>query len=198
MNIGLFDLDGSLADYEGQLGKDLSTLLGEEDLKRFHELGMWKADEQEPFKALIRLLKKQPCWWRNLPELRDGIAIFDLAEEIGFKNHILTKGPKHYPRAWKEKVEWCQEHLGELIDIHITSDKSMVYGKFLYDDYPDYMERWLKRRPRGLGIMPVNDFNKDFSHPQVIKWDGTNYNEVKEALEKCYIRDNCGKSKLVD
>jgi phosphoglycolate phosphatase-like HAD superfamily hydrolase len=193
MNIGLFDMDGSLADYEGQLRNDIRKLVSESDLKRFDELGMWQADELEPFKSLIRLLKKQPCWWRNLPELRDGIAIFDLAEEIGFKNHILTKGPKHYPRAWKEKVEWCQEHLGEQIDIHITSDKSMVYGKFLYDDFPDYMDRWLKARPRGLGIMPVNDTNRGYTHSRCVKWDGTNYDEVKTALEGCFKRDNCRK-----
>jgi hypothetical protein len=191
MNIGLFDMDGSLADYEGQLEKDLSKLLNAEDLKRFRELGMWKADEEEPFKSLIRLLKKQPCWWRSLPVLDSGMKIFTIAEQIGFTNHVLTKGPKRYPRAWKEKVEWCQAHLGESIDVHITANKGMVYGKFLYDDYPSYMDTWLEARPRGLGIMPVNKTNKDYYHSRCIKWDGTNYNEVKEALEKCYYRKNC-------
>lgn len=189
MNIGLFDLDGSLADYEGQLRKDLKNLLSESDLQKFDEIGMWEADKLEPFKSLIKLIKKQPCWWRSLPLLGNGLAVFELSNKIGFKNHILTKGPKRYPRAWKEKVEWCQKLFGEDIDIHITSDKGMVYGRFLYDDYPDYMSRWLERRPRGLGIMPVNGTNKDFIHPRVIKWDGTNYNEVKEALEQCFKRE---------
>jgi hypothetical protein len=191
MNIGLFDLDGSLADYSGQLKKDLSNVLNKTDLDKLNELGVWAVDEFEPFKSLIRLIRHQPNWWKNLPLIGNGLGIFDLATKIGFKNHILTKGPKHYPQAWKEKVEWCQHLFGKDVDIHITSDKGMVYGKFLYDDYPEYMERWVKRRPRGLGIMPVNDFNKNFSHPQVIKWDGTNYDEVKEALEKCYERNNC-------
>jgi 5'(3')-deoxyribonucleotidase len=189
MNIGLFDLDGSLADYEGQLCKDIRKLVSESDLKRFEELGMWRADEQEPFKSLIRLIKKQPCWWRNLPVLENGMRIWTLTLQIGFCNHVLTKGPKRYPRAWKEKVEWSQEHLGDQINVHITSDKSMVYGKFLYDDYPDYMDRWLKARPRGVGIMPVNGTNLSYSHPRCIKWDGSNYDEVKEALENCYNRE---------
>lgn len=193
MNIGLFDMDSSLADYEGQLTKDLTKLLSPEDLKKFTELGMWKADELDQYKHLIRLIKNQPNWWLNLPPMENGLTIFKLAEQIGFKNHILTKGPKRYPLAWKEKVEWCQQYLSKDIDIHITSDKGMVYGKFLYDDFPDYMLRWLKQRPRGVGIMPVNNSNKDFQHPQVIKWDGTNLEEVKEALEKCYKRDNCRK-----
>lgn len=188
MNIGLFDLDGSLADYEGQLRKDLIKVLGKEDLKTIDEIGMWEADKLEPFKSIIRLIKSQPCWWRNLPLMNNGLAIFELSAKIGFKNHILTKGPKKLPRAWKEKVEWCQRLFGEDIDIHITADKGLVYGKFLYDDYPDYMTQWVKRRPRGLGIMPVNNFNKNFQHPQVIKWDGKNYDEVQEALKKCYDR----------
>ena len=188
MNIGLFDMDGSVANYEGQLRNDICKLVGEADLKRFDELGMWQADELEPFKSLIRLIKKQPCWWRSLPVLRNGMLIYKLSESIGFKNHILTKGPKRFPRAWKEKVEWCQEHFGELVDIHISSNKAIVYGKFLYDDFPDYMDRWLNARPRGLGIMPVNQTNKDFSHPRCIKWDGYNYDEVKTALENCFHR----------
>jgi hypothetical protein len=40
MNIGLFDMDGSLADYEGQLETDLAKLLGKEDLEKFQKLGM--------------------------------------------------------------------------------------------------------------------------------------------------------------
>jgi phosphoglycolate phosphatase-like HAD superfamily hydrolase len=191
MNIGLFDLDGSLADYAGQLKQDLSKVLNKTDLDKLNELGVWAVDEFEPFKSLIRLIRHQPNWWKNLPLIGNGLGIFDLAAKIGFKNHILTKGPKHYPQAWKEKVEWCQHLFGKDIDIHITSDKGLVYGKFLYDDYPEYMERWVKRRPRGLGIMPVNDFNKNFNHPRVIKWDGTNYDEVKIALEKCFERNNC-------
>lgn len=193
MNIGLFDMDGSLADYEGQLAKDLLPCLHPEDKKRFEELGMWQADEQQPFKAIIRLIKKQPCWWRNLPVLENGMLIYNLSLKIGFTNEILTKGPRRYSRAWKEKVEWCQEHLGEDIDVNAVSNKSRFYGKFLYDDYPDYMDAWLKHRPRGLGIMPVNQTNLKYSHPRCIKWDGTNLDEVKAALEACFKRDNCRK-----
>lgn len=188
MNIGLFDLDGSLADYEGQLTKDLVELLSPEDFKRFQELGMWQADEQKPFKGLIRLIKKQPCWWRSLPVLENGMKIYRLALQIGFENHVLTKGPKRYPRAWKEKVEWCQEHLGDMVNIHITSNKAMVYGRFLYDDYPDYVDPWLRARPRGIAIMPVNQTNLGYSHSRCIKWDGTNQDEVETALRDCYNR----------
>ncbi|MBX9879939.1 MAG: hypothetical protein K2Y22_15890 [Candidatus Obscuribacterales bacterium] len=117
-----------------------------------------------------------------------GFQILELAREIGFQINVLTQGPRSKPLAWKEKVEWCQIHVGANVDIHITRNKGMVYGKFLYDDYPEYMLKWLQHRPRGLGIMPLNKQNKDFAHPQVVMWDGTNIQQVAEALRTVYKR----------
>jgi len=64
----------------------------------------------------------------------------------------------------------------------------MVYGKFLYDDYPDYMLKWLEHRPRGLGIMPANRANQGFQHAQVVRWDGTNLDEVAARLRAAHKR----------
>lgn len=177
-NIGLFDLDGSLADYELSLREHLQLIAspGEGD---FDDL--W--DESKPWlKARIKMIKSLPNWWRNLHPISNGMAIYTIAREMGFDCQVLTKGPKGLPTAWKEKVEWCQEWLHDGVDIHIVSDKKVVYGKFLYDDYPDYMLRWLKHRPRGLGIMPVTPQNQDFQHPNVIKWDGNNLDQIMNAL----------------
>jgi 5'(3')-deoxyribonucleotidase len=188
MNIGLFDMDGSLTDYEGQLTADLQKLMSPEEKSCYKGVSVWKLEEHPHFRNRIRMIKAQTNWWLNLPEIRLGLGVLNIAQEIGFDIHILTKGPKWHPQAWKEKVEWCQKRFGRNIDIHITSDKGIVYGKFLYDDYPEYMFRWLKFRPRGLGIMPVNDNNRDFEHPQVIKFDGNNYDVVEDALKTCYNR----------
>ena len=40
----------------------------------------------------------------------------------------------------------------------------------------------------GLGIMPVNRANQDFGHPQVVRWDGSNLEEVAERLRAAYRR----------
>jgi len=47
-----------------------------------------------------------------------------------------------------------------------------------------YVERWLSWRDRGLVIMPANEGNKNFSHPQVIRYDGSNLEVVKKAMER--------------
>jgi 5'-nucleotidase len=184
-DIGLFDLDGSLANYDQAVLEGLNALKAPDeppvaDLRHAYDL--------PHIKARIELICRQPNWWFNLEPIPMGFQVLKLAREIGFQIHVLTQGPKTKPLAWKEKVEWCQKHLGPDIDIHITRNKGMVYGKFLYDDYPDYMLRWLEHRPRGLGIMPVNRANQDFRHPQVVRWDGTNLDELSERLRAAHRR----------
>lgn len=74
------------------------------------------------------------------------------------------------------------------MDITITRDKGLVYGKVLVDDYPGYIERWLKWRKNGLVIMPASKSNKDFKHEQVIRYDGSNLEEVSLAMESVKLR----------
>jgi|SRR5579883_128420 len=181
IDIALFDMDGSLADYDGALVRDLELLRSPEELAITRE-NLWQIELREHILARMRLIKAQPGWWLNLDPIPMGMKILALCEQHGFGIHILTKGPKRYALAWDEKVRWCQRHIGPDVDIHLTSDKGMVYGKLLYDDYPDYMLRWLRHRPRGLGIMPVCPHNQDFTHPNVVRWDGTNLDEVSRAI----------------
>jgi len=184
-NIGLFDMDGSLVDYPGQLRQDLLKLQGPNEPPLDD---IWAAEKLPHISARMRLIKSLPGWWRNLPTIEAGMQIFNLARSMGFHNNILTKGPRNQPMAWQEKVEWCRASLPPGTPVHITEDKGLFYGKFLYDDFPEYILSWLEHRPRGLGIMPVNEWNKSFTHPQVVKWDGTNLEEVTRALKACLDR----------
>lgn len=182
--IGLFDLDGSLADHDAALLEGLKQIASPGE----PEIGDLFGALPPYLTARVHLIRSQPGWWLNLKPIQAGMEVFFAANSIGFCSNILTKGPKTKPRAWKEKVEWCHKHLGDQFPVHITMDKGMVYGKFLYDDYPEYMLRWLHYRPRGLGIMPVRPGNKDFEHPNVLMYHEDNYEEVVDALEQCYQR----------
>lgn len=184
-NIGLFDLDGSLADYDKAMLAGLAALKGPDE-PAFDDVH--DSYRLPHLKARINLISREPNWWINLEPIAMGFKVLELAKQIGFQIHVLTQGPKTKPLAWKEKVEWCQKHLGPDIDIHITRNKGMVYGKFLYDDFPDYMLKWLEHRPRGLGIMPVKKSNQEFRHRQVVRWDGTNLEEVADRLRAAYRR----------
>ena len=84
---------------------------------------------------------------------------------------------------WLDKLNTAGEFKQlEDADIAITRDKGLVYGTVLIDDYPEYIKRWLEWRPRSLVVMPQHDYNKGFTHPQVIIYDNTNLAEVKEAM----------------
>lgn len=184
--IVLFDMDGTLCDYEGQLIRDLQELANPSDpiIQDLHNCPEW-IDKR------IDLIRKVPGWWRNLQRLELGFDVLEICKLIGFEIRILTKGPRRTKNAWTEKVEWIHEHVVPDIPntlMTITEDKGLVYGKVLVDDFGPYMDRWLRWRPRGLGIMPAQKWNQNYSHPNVIRYDGKNKQQIREALLKSYRR----------
>jgi len=185
-NVALFDMDGSLFDYDSALIYSLNKMRHPSEPEIVGDLH--QLEKADYLKARMDAIKSVPGWWKSLKPIENGLKIYQLAKEIGFECEILTKGPKKKSMAWMEKLQCCQEHFGENIDVHVVSKKGGYYGKILYDDFPEYMLSWLEHRPRGLGIMPVNDSNRSFQHPQVIKWDGTNYEEIRTAMQFVFER----------
>lgn len=147
--LALLDLDGTLADYREGMGRHCESFSPSDDERN--------------------KVHNTPGFFRNLKPLPLGFAIANVLKEAGFKLHILTHGPKKAPIAWTEKFEWCQEHMPD-VPVTIASDKSLVYGKVLVDDWPSYYERWMKVRPRGLVIVPAWPHNIDTPEgPNLIK-----------------------------
>lgn len=180
-NIALFDMDDTLVDYTTSMIESHDLIRNPHDRKIPDRTLPWINNR-------INLIQMQVGWWRNLKPLQLGFDLYNAAITVGFKVHILTKGPSTKPHVWTEKVEWVREHLGD-DPVTITEDKGLVYGKLLVDDYPGYVERWLKWRPRGMVIMVAHEHNKDFSHPNVIRFDGTNMIEIQKVLTHAYRRE---------
>lgn len=184
MRIALMDMDNTLVDYESQLLKDLNSLRapGEPELKTIYT--PWP----EHIINRAHFIKSYPGWWTKIPNFQLGWNVYNLLLSLDYEIHVLTKGPNSFPNAWVEKVKWCQQNLGPLADnLSITGDKGLVYGEVLVDDYPGYLDRWFELNPDGLGIMPAHDYNADYTHPNVIRYDGSNLDEVKIALESIVI-----------
>jgi 5'-nucleotidase len=179
-NIALFDMDGTLCDYDKALAKSLEIL---------------RSPDEEDFNSPIRdnspkylknradLIRTSVEWWATLPKFKLGFEIWELAEKLGYRKVILTQGPRKNAAGWQGKKIWIDKNIGEDTDIIITRDKGLVYGRILVDDFPGYIEKWLKHRPRGLVIMPASAENITFKHPQVIRYDGTNLEQVKRAMK---------------
>jgi len=181
--IALFDLDGTLADYDGQLLVDLQHIASE------HEPPPVLYENIPYIDARRHVITSQVGWFLNLPKFKLGWDVLEIAKEIGYSISILTKGPARKHAAWAEKVEWCNRHLADYIDgVTIAHDKGMVYGSVLVDDWPEYVERWLEHRPRGLVIMPASKNNFGFSHANVVRYDGSNIEEVRSRMEAQFVR----------
>lgn len=163
--IGLFDLDGSVADWDGAMRRDLTAMLrpGEPPLPQLLDP---RSDE---FRPRCEIIKGQVGWWRNLEPLADGMILYRTFLDMGFKVQVLTKGPRRFPMAWAEKVSWCMEHMPD-VGVNIVMDKWRVIGDILVDDFPPYNEKWLKQHPTGLVVMPDRPWNKWFHHARCVRY----------------------------
>lgn len=185
--IALFDMDGTLCDYESKLVSDLNDLRS--PLEDYVE-HVPKDNAPAYLRKRADLIRASEEWWSTLPRFQLGFDIWQLTNELGFRRMILTAGPKRNPSAWSGKKIWIDNNLGSNTDITITRDKGLVYGKVLVDDWPEYILQWLEWRPRGLVIMPASHSNENFKHKQVIRYTGQNFEQVDEALSNILNKED--------
>lgn len=183
--IALVDLDGTIADYDRALRNAMRVLQAPGEPP--YDGRLEDSFELPHLKARRKLIQAQPGFWRDLPQHSIGFQVIDELRAIGFQLHILTKGPATTPIAWSEKLEWAREHLPG-VPITISSDKSLVYGRVLVDDYGPYFLPWLEHRPRGLVIAVAQPWNADIKHSNLIRYDGSNREQLREALQKAFDR----------
>ncbi|MFH1365019.1 MAG: hypothetical protein ABIH28_00330 [archaeon] len=180
--IALFDLDGTLCDYDKTIEREYNLIKSSDEIPYGH----FKHDEElEYVKKRIRKIRNKKGWWEKLPRLELGFDILKVAKEFDFNIHILTKGPASSHNAWTEKVKWVKKNIKtDYPDakLTITEDKGLVYGTILVDDWIPYVERWLTWRPRGVVIIPAHPWNENYKHPNVIRYDGSNLEQVRERM----------------
>lgn len=183
------DLDNTVADYLLAMRRDMALLAAPGELPWEP---MSRGTEPPHVAARRRMITHQPGWWANLPENPLGMAILRAAQEIGYDIQVLSKGPRNHSLAWAEKVQWVDARLHGT-PIHLSDDKSKVYSRVLCDDWPEYYEKWLLNRPRGIVIVVAQPWNVGAeNHPsrRVIRYDGTNIDQVIVALQRAYDRED--------
>jgi 5'(3')-deoxyribonucleotidase len=179
--VALMDLDGTLCDYDAALARDMESIRSPKEPKfdiRHH-------DEQPDYiKTRMDLIRSNPHWWENLALIPSGFKVYTMLKDFGFRIVVLTQGPRLNAEAWKGKLLWCRKYLAPDTDVIITRDKGLVYGKILVDDFPPYIEGWIKHRPRGFVVMPDQPWNQDFKHKQVVRYTGKDVLEHAKLIER--------------
>lgn len=155
--IALIDMDGTVADFDTAMRAELEALRAPNEDPKLDETAY---EELPHMKARRRLVKSKPGFWSGLSKIQAGFDIIELLSANDFKLHVLTKGPKNSPAAYMEKIQWCREHMPEGTPVTISDDKGLVYGKVLVDDWPSYIEAWVKWRPRGYVISVAQPWNE--------------------------------------
>lgn len=179
-------MDDTLYDYLGQLRHDLELLRSPDEPPLPRDL--WTSS-QPWLRRRSHLITSRPGWWLNLPKFPLGWDLYEKAVDIGYQIEIVTKGPSANFRAWAEKAERvCRDFGAAAVPNIVGGTKSRYYASVLVDDYPGYVLEWLAHRPRGLAILPAHDYNSDFSHPNAIRYDGTNMKVVAEAMTRAFHR----------
>ena len=180
-NVALFDMDGTICDYVGALHREMKKLLGPGE--KFVDPFLAKdVPGNQYLWDRMHQIKASEDWWANLPRLSLGFEVMEEAKRQGYISEILTQAPRKNPAALAGKLRWLLDNVDEDMDFTMTRNKSRHYGRVLVDDYPGFAVPWLDRRPRGIVIMPSSKYNKDFTHPRVIKYNGKNMAEVSDGL----------------
>lgn len=191
--VALIDLDGTIADYDAALTREMRLIQHPDEVpySNRYEAGGARV-EINHVEARRKLIQRQPGFWRNLAPLPLGFEVVEELRALKFALHVLTKGPASTTSAWTEKADWCQKHLPDA-NVTVTQDKSLVYGRVLFDDFPPYFGPWLENRPRGLVVCLAHPWNEGFAkggyqeHPNVLRYDGTNREELRARLQR--VRD---------
>jgi hypothetical protein len=170
--IALIDLDGTVVDYDRGMRERLAFI------RAPIESPYDRDDEPSYVTARRKLIQQVPGFWRDLPEHPLGMTVAHHLKTVGFSLMVLTKGPAGAPSAWGEKLQWAQTHLPGT-PVTVTQDKSIMYGRVLVDDWPEYFLPWLTKRPNGLVVCVAQPWNTSFAdggsrhHGRVFRYDGS-------------------------
>lgn len=172
--IAFVDLDGTLANYDRGMIEHLCVLnagcLSAEEISGLfketsgsRERPIWLENQKQMVHCL-------PEFWESLSVLAGGWAALVELQSLDYEIHIVTKIPRSaLAVAAKAKIEWCRKHLALLLglhmNLHLTTDKKVFKGDLLMDDWPPYIDAWLKTNPDGVVWMPSWGYNGNYTPP---------------------------------
>lgn len=173
----LVDMDGVLSDFEGEFLKRWRKQYPDHLHIPLKERKLHALTEEYPkeLTETVRLIYREPGFFRSLPEIAGGKEALSRMEDMGHRVFICTSPVRYYENCVVEKYHWIAERFGYewTKKIILTKDKTLVYGDFLIDDKPEHTGMI---KPFWEHILYDAPYNKHIKTKRRITW--ANWNEI--------------------
>lgn len=153
----------------------LKSLESEEEAGKYnYEGNLWDIEKHKGIRNRINLIMSKQGFWTNLKPLEAGLTLYKYISER-FDTYILTKARKECSLGWKEKVDWIHKYIGNNVNILVVTEKKIVMGDLLFDDYYKNATNWLVNNPNGRVLIPKRKSNRkeeaENKDERIVFWD---------------------------
>ncbi|MFT3890285.1 MAG: hypothetical protein QM730_01515 [Anaerolineales bacterium] len=136
----LIDMDGVLADFDGEFIKRWRERYPDQFYIPIHERTLFYVKDQYPpeFHPQLMEILLEPNFFRTMMPIEGGREALHEMDTLGFEVFICTSPFSTYQNCVLEKYQWVENYLGaHWVDrIILTKDKTLVRGDILIDDKP--------------------------------------------------------------
>jgi 5'-nucleotidase len=177
--IFLVDLDGPLADLEGEFLRRWQQEFPEEFFVPIEKRRSFFVYEEYPshLKEKTADILKRDGFFRHLPVNQAGVQALQEIAALGHKIIICTSDIFANQTALTDKRAWVHKHLGlDLAKTMIfTRDKTLVRGNYLIDDKPIITGAMT---PEWEHIIFDQPFNREINDKKRIAMDWANWKDI--------------------
>lgn len=136
----LIDMDGVLADFEGEFSKRWHEQYPEKTYVPLEERRTFYVKESYPedLRPLVTGIFAEPSFFRQMMPIAGAVEAVKEMDKMNLEVFICTSPRSVYKNCVLEKYEWVEQHLGSdwVKRVILTKDKTLVKGNYLIDDKP--------------------------------------------------------------
>lgn len=175
----LIDLDGPLADLEGEFLKRWKEKFPDEFFIPFDQRKNFFLNDDYPehLRKKAADILEASGFFVELPPVSGGLDAVKKMAALGHKVFLCTSDIYMNKTGLADKRKWVEKYLGHDLakGMIFTRDKTLVRGNYLIDDKPEITGILT---PEWKHIIFDQPFNKNTAHKSRIKTDWSNWEDI--------------------
>ncbi len=175
----LVDLDGPLADLEGEFLKRWKVKFPGEFFLAFEERKNFflRDDYPEHLKLKIDEILREKGFFADLPAVPGGLEALKTLHATGYTIIICTSDIFANPTGLMDKRNWVRTHLDDTFAkaMIFTRDKTLIRGDYLIDDRPTIIGAL---EPAWEHVIFDQPFNRNITGTKRMNPDWSNWREL--------------------